>query len=139
MSHTFIETSVEIEAPASTVWGMFTDPAFTKQMGGEYVSNWKVGSPLKWLNSAGQILTNGTILKIEPNKILQHSLFSNPESLSVMAILTYKLVGSGDRTTVRIREDFTNSITEEERVDFIQGWNVALRAAKEVGEKINNN
>jgi len=45
MSKFFIEDSIEISAPVSKVRRVFTDPVLTRQMGGEYVSDWKVGSP----------------------------------------------------------------------------------------------
>lgn len=131
---TFLETSIQIHAPASKIWGMFNDPAFTNQMGGEYVSDWKVGSLLQWKGTAGQILTSGTIIKIEPEKLLQHTLFTSPESSSIMATLTYKLEEKGDKTTVHIREDFTNPISGQEYTDALDGWNGALSAAKEIAE-----
>jgi len=136
MTYTFLETSVEIDAPASTVWGMFTDPAFTGQMGGQYVSKWKVGSTLQWQNLNGQILTSGMILEIEPEKILKHTLFTSPDSSSVMATLAYTLSANGERTTIDIREDFVNPVTEQEYSDSIEGWNAALRGAKEIAEKL---
>jgi hypothetical protein len=44
MPKLFVEKSIEINAPASKVWRIFTDPVLTRQMGGEYVSDWKAGS-----------------------------------------------------------------------------------------------
>jgi uncharacterized protein YndB with AHSA1/START domain len=136
MTPTHIEASIEIDAPASTVWGMFTNPAFTGQMGGEYVSDWKVGSALQWRSSSGQILTNGMILEIEQEKLLKHTLFASPESSSVMATLTYELNEKDGCTCVQIREDFTNPITEQELLDSKEGWNAALSGAKEIAEKL---
>lgn len=130
-----METSIEINAPAAKLWGMFTDPAFTGQMGGEYVSDWSVGSTLKWKGSNGQILTSGIIQEIEPQKILRHTLFSAPDSSEVMATLTYKFSEKDGKTTVHVREEFTRSITDEERADAIAGWNAALASAKEIAEK----
>jgi len=130
-----IETSIEINASASKLWGMFTNPSFTKQMGGEYVSDWKVGSTLKWKGPNGQIFTNGVILKIVPEKILQHSLFTTPDSSEVMATLTYEFSEVNNRTTIHIREDFAKPITDKEYEDSLEGWNGALTAAKEIAEK----
>lgn len=136
MAKTFLETSIQIHAPASKIWGMFTDPAFTNQMGGQYVSDWEVGSLLQWRGLSGQILTSGTILEIEPEKVLQHNLFITPESSSVMAVLTYNLVEAGDKTTVHIHENFTSPISDQEYTDALEGWNGALTAAKEIAEKL---
>ena len=76
MSKLFVEKSIEINAPASKVWQVFTDPAITRQIGGEYVSDWKVGSSFGWKGLDGKMVTNGTILKIEPEKLLQHNLLT---------------------------------------------------------------
>ena len=58
MPNNLIEKSVEINAPVSKVWRVFTDPVLTRQMGGEYVSEWEVGSSFSWKSLDGQILTN---------------------------------------------------------------------------------
>jgi len=55
MSKFFIEDSIEISAPVSKVWRVFTDPVLTGQMGGEYVSDWKVGSPFGWKGLDGKM------------------------------------------------------------------------------------
>ena len=87
MSKLFVESSVEINAPASKAWQVFTDPALTRQMGGEYVSDWKVGSSFGWKGPDGRMVTNGTILKIEPEKLLQHNLLNSVGSIN--SVITY--------------------------------------------------
>src|SRR5687768_13920664 len=88
----FVEKSIEINAPVSKVWRVFTDPVLTRQMGGEYVSDWKVGSSLRWKGPDGRMLTNGTILNIEPEKLLQHNLFSSDASSAgeITSVITYE-------------------------------------------------
>ena len=81
MSKLSIEKSVEINAPISQVWRVFTDPVLTRQMGGEYVSDWEVGSSLRWKGLDGKILTNGTIMKLKPEKLLQHTLLNSVGSI----------------------------------------------------------
>ena len=136
MAKQSLETSIEINAPSTKVWRMFNDAAFTKQMGGEYVSDWKVGSSLSWKGINGNILTRGIISKIEPEKLLQHSLFLNPESESVIAVLTYELHENDGVTSVKIKEEFTSPITDQEYSDSIEGWSAALSATKELAEKL---
>jgi uncharacterized protein YndB with AHSA1/START domain len=48
MPNDFVETSIEINAPVSKVWRVLTDLNLTRQMGGEYVSEWRVGSSFGW-------------------------------------------------------------------------------------------
>jgi hypothetical protein len=46
MSVFFPEKSVSINAPAAKIWRVFTDPAPSRRIGGEYVTDWKVGGGL---------------------------------------------------------------------------------------------
>ena len=48
MPNNSVEKTVEISAPVSKVWRIFTDPVLTRQMGGEYVSAFTVGNQLLW-------------------------------------------------------------------------------------------
>jgi uncharacterized protein YndB with AHSA1/START domain len=133
MSKLFIEKSIEIKAPVSRVWRVFTDPALTRQMGGEYVSDWNVGSSFGWKGLDGKMITNGTIIKIEPEKLLQHNLFNSVGSIN--SVITYEFDEKHRVTTVHAREEFTKPITDEEYADAAEGWDAALLAVKETAEK----
>ena len=82
MSKYFIEKTIEINAPVSKVWRVFTDPALTTHLGGEYVSDWKVGSSFGWKGADGKMVTNGTIMKIMPEKLLQHNILNSVGSIN---------------------------------------------------------
>lgn len=129
--------SIEINAPVSKVWRVFTDPVLTRQMGGEYVSDWKVGSSFSWKGLDGQIQTNGSILKIEPEKLLQHNLFDSDTSSteSIISVITYHFYERNGLTTILAREDFSHPINDEEYVAAIEGWDAALHSVKEIAEK----
>ena len=133
MSKRSIQRSIEINATASKVWQVFTDPVITRQMGGEYVSDWKVGSTFGWKASDGKMLTNGTILEIEPEKLLKHNLL-NPDD-TVISEITYELREQNGRTILHASENFTNPINDKEYADAVDGWDAALMALKEVAEK----
>ncbi len=133
MSKLFVESPIEINAPASKVWQVFTDPAITRQIGGEYVSDWKVGSSFGWKGLDGKMVTNGTILKIEPEKLLQHNLL-NPNT-TIISVITYELHEENGRTTLHASENFANPINDKEYADAVEGWDAALIALKEVAEK----
>jgi uncharacterized protein YndB with AHSA1/START domain len=133
MSKLFIERSIEIDAPASKVWRIFTDPVLTRQMGGEYVSDWKVGSSFGWRGLDGKMVTDGTIMKIAPEKLLQHTLFNSVGSIN--SVITYEFGEKNKVTTLQAREDFTNPITDKEYADAVEGWDAALHAVKETAEK----
>jgi uncharacterized protein YndB with AHSA1/START domain len=136
MSQFLIEKSIEIGAPVSEVWRVFTNPALTRQMGGEYVSDWKVGSSFGWKASDGKMLTNGTIMKIMPEKLLQHTLLNSIESTN--SVITYEFSEQNGITTILAREDFTNPIPDEEYAEAADGWDMALRALKDTAESINS-
>ena len=133
MSKFSIEKSVEINAPVSQVWRVFTDPTLTRQMGGEYVSKWEVGSAFGWKGLDGKMLTNGTIMKIEPEKMLQHTLLNSLGSTG--SVISYEFNEKNNVTTIYAREDFTSSITDEEHRDAEEGWETALRAVKDTAER----
>lgn len=133
MSKLSIEKSVEINAPISQVWRVFTDPVLTRQMGGEYVSDWEVGSLLRWKGLDGKILTNGTIMKLKAKKLLQHTLLNSVGSIG--SVITYEFDGKDAVTAVYAREDFTNPISDKEHRDASEGWEAALRALKDTAER----
>jgi uncharacterized protein YndB with AHSA1/START domain len=137
MPDNFVEKSSEIDAPVSKVWRVFTDPVLTRQMGGEYLTDWKVGSSFRWKSLDGQILTNGSILKIEPEKILQHNLFSTDAAPtgSLLSVITYEFHEQDGLTALLAREDFVRPITEEEYDSAIEGWDAALQSVKEIAER----
>ena len=133
MSKLFIENSIEVNAPVSKVWRVFTDPVLTRHMGGEYVSDWKVGSPFSWKGLDGKMITNGTIMKIVPEKLLQHNLFNSVGSIN--SVITYEFHEKNSVTILHAREDFTQPITDNEYADAVEGWDAALLAVKEMAEK----
>ena len=137
MPDNFLEKFIEINAPVSTVWRVFTDPVLSRQMGGEYLTEWKVGSPLHWKNLDGQILTNGLILKIEPEKILQHNLVSTDavSAGSILSVITYEFQNRNGLTMLLAREDFVRPITDEEYNAATEGWDAALQSVKEIAER----
>ena len=133
MSKRSVQRSIEINVPAFRVWQVFTDPVITRQMGGEYVSEWKVGSTFGWKALDGKMLTNGTILQIEPEKLLKHNLL-NPDA-TVISVIRYELREQNGRTSLHASENFTNPINDKEYADAVDGWDAALTALKDVAEK----
>jgi uncharacterized protein YndB with AHSA1/START domain len=133
MSNFAIEKSIEIHAPISRVWQVFTDPVLTREMGGEYVSDWQVGSFLGWKGLDGKLLTNGTIMKIERERLLQHTLLNSVGSVG--SVITYEFVEKQGVTTIQTREDFNGAITDQELKDSTEGWEAALRALKVTAER----
>lgn len=133
MTKTFLETKIEINAPIEKVWSVFTDPTLTRQMGGEYVTDWKVGSPFSFKKINGEEVIAGTLLKLEPEKLLQHTVQNSIRSID--ATLTYRFSEHDGVTTLSGREEFAEPISDEEHADSLEGWNAALSAVKAIAEK----
>ena len=132
MPKTSIERRIEIDAPVSRVWGVFTDPALTRKMGGEYVSEWKVGSSFGWKGADGRMVTQGAIRQIVPEQLLQHLLLDSVGTID--SVITYEFAGKNQATTLHAREEFARPITDQEYADAVEGWDAALRAVKETAE-----
>ncbi|MCQ6958504.1 SRPBCC family protein [Mucilaginibacter aquariorum] len=136
MNTSLIERSIEINASPDKVWRVFTDAAITRQMGGEYVSDWEVGSVFGWKGVDGRQYTHGEIMEVETSKRLKHKLFNGPDKSSVASEITYKFEGSGDTTVLFARERLFQSISEEDYKEAVQGWDTALYMVKQLAEGI---
>lgn len=79
------------------------------------------------------MLTNGTILQIEPKKLLKHNLLNTDDT--VISEITYDLREQNRRTILHASENFTNPINDKEYADAVDGWDAALIALKELAEK----
>ncbi|MCC2631388.1 MAG: hypothetical protein K0S20_87 [Patescibacteria group bacterium] len=134
MATQFIEKSVVIHASAFKVWQVFINPIVTRKMGGEYVSEWRLGSAIGWKSLDGTILTKGTILDIESEKTLSLGLI-DPKTSEPLSNITYELREKYGKTTLLASEELTRSLTTPEYAAAVDGWNVALQALKEVAEK----
>ena len=77
------------------------------------------------------MITNGPIMKIVPEKFLQHTLLN---SVGVNSVITYEFDEKDGVTTVHAREAFTSPVTDKEYADASEGWEEALRAVKETAE-----
>jgi uncharacterized protein YndB with AHSA1/START domain len=133
MSNFFIEDSITIRTPASRVWRVFTDPVLTRQMGGEYISDWKTSSPLQWKSLDGNVITNGSILAIVSEKVLQHTLRNSVHATN--SVITYEFREADGVTVLSAREEFAQPITDSQSASAAEGWKAALQAIKETAER----
>ena len=136
MSNPVVEKTINVYASPDKIWRVFTDANVTRQMGGEYVSEWKVGSDFGWKGKDGNMYTNGTILEIEPQKLLKHNLFDLEDKKTLLSTITYNFKPIQTGTTISIREEINHEMDEEDLSDTSDGWDFALQAIKDIAEKL---
>ena len=133
--------SIDIDAPKSKVWDALTNPEQIKKylFGTQTSSDWKVGSPItfrgEWEGKAYE--DKGTILQIEPEKILKYSYWSSmsntkdePDNYQIM---TYVLESAGVKTRLSILQESCPS--EEARKHSESNWKYVLETMKAMLEK----
>jgi uncharacterized protein YndB with AHSA1/START domain len=136
MAKKIITQAIEIKAPVNKIWRVFTDPKVTRQMGGEYVTDWKAGSAFGWKGSDGKMYTHGSILQIEKERLLKHNLFEPKQKEKVLSVITYNFEEKGDRTFIRAQEELNYDMTDQQYNDAIEGWEAALALLKQTSEKL---
>lgn len=133
MGERIIQKAIEINAAVDKVWRVFTDPAITRQMGGEYVTDWKVGSSFGWIGKDGNVYTHGAILQLEKESLLKHNLFDAAQK--VLSVITYGFIDKNGQTTLLAQEEL-NAVTEEQFEEAMEGWDAALTLVKKTAEKL---
>ncbi|SKD01861.1 Activator of Hsp90 ATPase homolog 1-like protein [Chitinophaga ginsengisegetis] len=136
MDKPVIKKTIDINASTKKVWSVFTDPTITKQMGGEYVSDWKVGSSFGWKGKDSSVYTNGKIIELEPGKLLKHSLLDLKDKDRLLSVITYEFIKNGDSTILSATEEINYEITDYLFKEANEGWDAALQLVKYVAEKL---
>lgn len=131
-----IEQSVHINASPEKVWRVFIEPEVTRQMGGEYVSDWKTDSFIGWKGKNGALYTHGKILDIRPEELLKHQLFDGKEAKTVLSVITYTFENNEGNTVLRGTEELSKPLDESERQGVLSAWESALNAVKRIAETL---
>lgn len=118
------------------VWRVFTDPTISRQIGGEYVTDWQVGSSLGWKGLDGNLYTHGAITQIEPEKLFQYQQLSLDDTRRLLATITYQIISHGDKTILYATEELHSELGEKELEDASEGWDIALNAVKQTAENL---
>jgi uncharacterized protein YndB with AHSA1/START domain len=135
MDKPVIEKSIQINASAKKVWTVFTNPSITRQMGGEYLCEWKSGSSISWKGQDGTIYTNGTIIQLKPEKLIKHTVLNPGKKEQLLSVITYELIKNEDRTILNCKEELNYQMTKEQFKEASEGWDLALKTLKETAEK----
>ena len=150
MEKLLIQNSITINAPASKVWDVLTNPDQTKKymFGCETVSEWQPGSSLLWqMEHEGQelVAVKGNIVEIEPEKRLVYTVFDpntpTPDIPENYLTVTYNLTNENGQTVLNVTQgDFSTVENGEKRYQEMhnngEGWNPVLVQIKQIAEKV---
>lgn len=138
----YVATStITIEAPASRVWSVITDPDAAKEFmfGTELVTDWTVGGPILWRGTwdGKDYEDRGSILEFEPGRRLVVTHFSPlsgqedaPENYHT---LTWTLEDQAGATQLTLAQD--NNASAEE-ADHSKGmWDSLVESVKGIAER----
>ncbi len=145
----FIHNEITINAPASKVWDLLTNPEQTKKymFGCEAISYWKPDDPLIWKGEwEGQemIFVKGYIVRIEPCKHLAYTTIdpNNPNIADIpgnYTTVTCDLTELNGQTLLKVSQgDFATVDDGEKRYNEAynngEGWNPILTEIKKLAE-----
>ena len=143
----FVDQSIEISAPVHKVWDALTKAVYTRQWvsnfgitDGEIVSDWKMGSPVRWKDKDGNVVVEGTVTALDPNKLLRFTVFDvrSKEKPPVTEEdgITYQLSTKGNTTTLHVRQgDFSVMPDGTKYCDMsAEIWDRVLPNVKELAE-----
>ena len=113
MSNYTSTSQIIINAPAAAVWEALTRPELVKQWqyGADVITDWQKGSSIvyrgEWEGTVYE--QKGTILEVEPGKLVKYSLFAprpglddRPENYFTM---NYQVEETAGKTTLTIIQD----------------------------------
>lgn len=122
MRNLFLEKTIDISAPAATVW---------KKLCEAYASDWEVGSSIQGRGA------DGKILKIEMEKLLKHNLLcmSADGVATLSSVITYELREHGAMTILVARESFAEAQSDKAFAEALLAWDAKLTSLKEAVEK----
>lgn len=148
MKQLIVKSNIKINASASKVWDVLTNPAETKKymFGCETVSDWKVGSSLLWkgtYDGKEMVFVKGTIKDIQQGKFLAYTTIDPNSTVEDIpenyVTVTYSLSEENGTTTLAVTQgDFATVADGERRYKETynngEGWNPILVAIKKMVE-----
>ena len=140
MSNHITISKITVNAPKARVWEALTRPELVKQWqyGADVITDWQKGSPIVYRNEwEGNVYEQkGTILEIEPNKLVKYTLFAprpgledKPENYFTM---TYALEETTGKTTLTITQDDPREQPPQEQAE--ESENSVLNGLKKLVE-----
>lgn len=143
-----VENTIVINAPASRVWEVLTDPAETAKymFGCKATSDWKAGSELTWpgtYEGKEMVFVTGHVLEIDAPRLLVYSVIdpnaAYPKTPENHLKVKYALTESNGATQLTVSQyGFEEAADGEKRYTEIynkgEGWNPILDGIKKIAE-----
>ena len=134
--------TVTIAAPASRVWQALTDPEIMKKWMFDseinILTDWQVGAPIviRGNFNGKDFENNGTVLRFEPEELLQYSHLSSTSRLPDLpenhSVLDFRLTPGESQTSLTLT--LSNFPTESIYKHLAFYWNVTLEVLKRLIE-----
>lgn len=135
-----VKKSITINAPASKVWQVLTNPETVKQFlfGAELKTDWQIGSDIVFQGSyqGMNYKDKGKIVVFEPNKKLQYTYLSSFSGLEDQeenySLVTYELHEEDGHTVLTGSQQ---GFADEEKMEHAKmGWQTSLEDIKKLAE-----
>ena len=148
MPKLFVDKTMEINAPASTVWEVLTSPEQTREWAPEFSggaefhieSDWRPGSPVLWKGQDGNVIVEGNVTAVEPKTFLRFTVFDvrgEKPPVTDEDGITYELTEHAGKTTLRILQGDFSVMPEGEKYQRLSAdvWVRVLPKVKALAEK----
>jgi uncharacterized protein YndB with AHSA1/START domain len=134
------EASVRVAAPAAKVWEALTTPSLIKRwfFGVDTETDWNEGSPIvhRGEYQGRPYEDKGTILRVEPARLLVHSHWSPasglPDRPENYQQVTWTISERDGESVLKVAE--ANLPSEEAKAVSEQSWKASLAALKDLFE-----
>jgi uncharacterized protein YndB with AHSA1/START domain len=144
MPELFIEKSVDVNVPASTLWKVLTDNTYISQymFGCNAETDWKPGSPLLWRGAAdGKVYVKGHIVSCDAPHLLAYTVIDPNSAIADIPenylTMTFAIKDRGaNACTLDIRQgDYAKVENGQQRhADTVNGNDTWLEGIRKVAE-----
>jgi uncharacterized protein YndB with AHSA1/START domain len=147
MPKLFVDRSIGIDAPASGIWNVLTQPDLTAHWAREFIdgadfyieSEWKLGSPVLWKDKDGKVIVEGAVTALVPNTLLRFTVAdtrSEKPHFNEEDGITYELTENAGKTTLRVLQgDFSIVPDGQKYRDMSEEiWNRVLPTIRNLAE-----
>lgn len=148
MEKLFVNKTIAINAPALKVWKALTRREYTDQWALEFTggaefhieSDWNPGSPVLWTGQDGNVIVQGNVTALEPQKFLRFTVFDvrgEKPPVTEEDGITYELTEQDGKTLLKISQGDFSTMAEGEKYRDLSAeiWDRVLLKVKGLAEK----